>query len=679
MAFLHPAFLWALAALAIPVLIHLFQLRRFKRIDFTNVRMLAEVSVQTRARKKVQHWLVLLARLLTITCLVLAFAQPYIPTVDSTTKAGQRAVSLYVDDSFSMDGENTGGRLLDQARAGAQDAVMRYAATDRFQVLTGRFEGRQQVLMGRDEAQEAATQVQVGPYARPISQVLARQREALSSSDAPVKRALLFTDLQRSVTDVDNWVNDTLVPTVIVPIPASRPDNLSIDSVWFDSPVRRAGQNEALTVRIRNHGEQELVNVPLRLTINGRQRAMSNFSVEGGASIDTTLHFTQGPPGLYHGEVLLNDQPVTFDDRMAISYRVSEQLRVLLIGGRDATGDGAVRRVFQGYSLHRFSEQALRAVDLSQLESHDLVILNALPEVPGGLAQALQQFMEDGGSVVLFPPRGENPAGHAQYFSNLGLAAPQRMDTATIKVDRIDLEHPFYREIFQSMPRNVDLPMSRERWSLRPPAGSDVLLRLRDGSPYLARVDRGKGSAYFFASPLDAAAGNLIDHGLFAASLLRMAELSRPMGALYHSIGAEALIPLEGYEQSGDAVPHLKGPNGVDLVPEIRRLPASVAMVLHDQDLPDGIYAVTAGKDTLLTLALNLSRRESDLSAYSADELRELLDARGLSSFTVLDATPDDLSLRLDELDQGRKLWKWFILLALLFLAAEVFLIRLLR
>mgnify|MGYP000334819254 CR=1 FL=1 len=60
MSFLHPAFLWALAALAIPVLIHLFQLRRFKRIDFPNVRLLAEVSQQTRARKKVQHWLVLL-------------------------------------------------------------------------------------------------------------------------------------------------------------------------------------------------------------------------------------------------------------------------------------------------------------------------------------------------------------------------------------------------------------------------------------------------------------------------------------------------------------------------------------------------------------------------------------------------------------------------------------------
>ncbi|MBK7296322.1 MAG: BatA domain-containing protein [Flavobacteriales bacterium] len=129
MSFLHPAFLWALAALSIPVLIHLFQLRRFKRIDFPNVRFLAEITQQTRARKKVQHWLVLLARLLALASLVLAFAQPYIPSANTNVVAGQRAVSLYVDDSYSMDGQNAQGRLLDQARKGAQDAVMAYSAT----------------------------------------------------------------------------------------------------------------------------------------------------------------------------------------------------------------------------------------------------------------------------------------------------------------------------------------------------------------------------------------------------------------------------------------------------------------------------------------------------------------------------------------------------------------------
>lgn len=679
MAFTHPAFLWALAALAIPVLIHLFQLRRFKRIDFPNVRFLAEVSQQTRARKKVQHWLVLLARLLALTCLVLAFAQPYLPSGTGTTKAGQRAVSIYIDDSYSMDGQNARGRLLDQARKGAQDAVMAYSPTDRFQLLSGRFEGRQQLLLGRDEALAAAAQTDVSPFTRPLSHVLARQREALARSEAPVKRAFLFTDLQRSITDVDAWTNDTLIPTVLAPLPPSRPDNLSIDSAWFGSPVRRVGQNEVLHVRIRNHGEQELVNVPLRLDLNGRQRALATFSVGGGSTVDTTLRFTSDKAGNQYGRITLDDQPVVFDDHLWIAYRVIERLRVLLVSGGDAASDRSVADVFAGDSLHVFTTQPFRTLDLAALANNDLVVLNALPEVASGLARSLKSFVEGGGSLAVFPPANGDPGGHAAVFAQFGAAAPERMDTALIKVDRIDLDKPFYRDVFERMQRNVDLPVVRERWRLRPSAGSDVLLRMQDGTPYLAATRHGKGTVYLCATPLAEPAGNFTRHAFFITSLLRMAELSRPMGPLYHTIGAEVSIPLEGVELAGDGVPHLLGPDGLDLVPEVRRSPGGTALVLHDQDLPGGSYAVTVGSDTVSMLALDQSRRESDLSSHTPGELKELLAQRGLTSFSVLDTDAGDLSLRLNELDQGRKLWKGFILLALLFLLAEVLLIRYLR
>ncbi|MBX2973489.1 MAG: BatA and WFA domain-containing protein [Flavobacteriales bacterium] len=676
MSFIHPAFLWALTALAIPVLIHLFQLRRFKRIDFPNVRFLTEVSQQTRARKKVQHWLVLLARCLAISCLVLAFAQPYIAGGNGAVKAGQRAVSLYVDDSYSMDGRNAQGRLLDQARKGAQDAVMAYNATDRFQVLTGHFSGREQLLLGRDEALESIAQADVGPYSRALSKVLLRQREALATSDARSKRAILFTDLQRANTDVGNWTNDTLVPTVIVPLSPAAPDNLSIDSAWFATPVRRAGQDEVLHVRIRNHGAQELVNVPLRLDIDGRQRAVASFSVAGGAEVDTTLRFLGDGPGDHWGVVSINDQPVVFDDRLYLAYRVSDRLRVLLVTGNDATADRAVTNVFGLDSAHTFTAQPYRALDLAALKEQDLVVLNALPDVPGGLSRALVDFVEAGGSIAVFPPTQGDPARYIEFFASMGAAPPTRMDTGMVKVDRIDLEEPFYRAIFQTMPRNVELPVVRERWSLRPAAGSDVLLRLQDGTPWLARSSKGEGSVYLCASPLAESASNLTRHSLFATSLLRMAELSRPMGTLYHTIGDEARIALDGISTGTDEPPHLKGPNGIDLVPEVRRAPGRTDLLLHDQDLPDGPYFVTLGPDTVQAVALNLARREGDLRAYTADELQAALTERGLTSYTVVDAIGNDLSLRLNELDQGRKLWKWFILFALLFLAAEVFLIR---
>ena len=678
MAFAYPAFLWALTALAIPVLIHLFQLRRFKRIDFPNVHLIAEVSQQTRARKKVQHWLVLLARLLAVTALVLAFAQPYV--VGSRSNAvGDRAVSIYVDDSHSMDGEGAQGRSLDVARKGAGEAIMQQGPTSQFQVLTGRFDGRAQLLVGRDEALETVSRVTAGPFTRPLSQVMMRQREALTRSAAPVKRAYVFTDLQRSITDVEAWTGDSATETYIVPVQPAVRENLSIDSVWFQSPVRRKGQRETLTVRISNRGEQELINVPLRLNLNGQQRALGTFTLAGGATVDTTLRFTNEHSGPHWGEVVLDDAPIRFDDHLFVAYTVLDRLSVMLIGGADSGSDADVARVFADDSTHTFTVKDLRAIDPSSLAGQDLIIVNGLPEITSGLGQALDGFIDAGGSVVLFPPASVGPAGHSDLFSRLGMGARAVADTVGQKVDRIDLDRPFYRDIFSTMPRNVDLPQTRERWDLRLPAGSDALLRMQDGSIYLAGLARGKGTFYPCSAPLSPAGGNFTRHGLFAATLLRMAELSRPSGMLYHTVGGSTLLPMEGFDPAAEQVPHLRGPNGLDLIPEVRRIGGITHLVLHDQDLVDGPYAVTLDTDTVRMVALNLDRRESDLAMFSVEEVREALERNGAKHITILDNDGGDLSLRLAELDQERKLWKWFIALALLFLLAEVLLIRFLR
>jgi hypothetical protein len=184
---------------------------------------------------------------------------------------------------------------------------------------------------------------------------------------------------------------------------------------------------------------------------------------------------------------------------------------------------------------------------------------------------------------------------------------------------------------------------------------------------------------YICASPLSEEGGTFTRHALLPTSLLRMAELSRPMGTLYHIIGEEAVIPLDGVEVTGEGAAHLKGPEGVDMVPELRRSMAGTSLVLHDQDLVPGAYAVVLGTDTLQLLALDLPRTESDLSAFSIEGLRTAIAQRGLIGFSVLETSAEDLSLSLKELDQGVKLWKWFVIAALLFLTLEILLIRLER
>jgi len=230
--------------------------------------------------------------------------------------------------------------------------------------------------------------------------------------------------------------------------------------------------------------------------------------------------------------------------------------------------------------------------------------------------------------------------------------------------------------VFTELPRNVDLPTVRQRYRWSPTAGAGILLRTQDDQPFLSRHRVQEGQVFVAASPLDPAGGVFIRHALFVTSLLRMAESSRNSGPLYHVIGSDRLVQIPGLEAPGEQGFQLLGPEGTALLAETRRSPAGLGLMVEGEDLPAGPYAVTSGRDTLALLALVHDREESSRDLMRPEELREQLVRAGLSAYQVADLAPDGVSLSLDGLDRGRKLWPWFILLALLFLAAEVVLIR---
>ncbi|MBK8339972.1 MAG: hypothetical protein IPK99_08240 [Flavobacteriales bacterium] len=203
----------------------------------------------------------------------------------------------------------------------------------------------------------------------------------------------------------------------------------------------------------------------------------------------------------------------------------------------------ALSAVFRSDSGYVTEQRDLRAVDPKQLEEADLVVLNGTGEIPGGLAQQLKALVERGGALAVFPPKEDGLDAYNALLGQLTVGQYGGKDTVTTKVARIDLDLPFYREVFSELPRNVDLPTVRQRYRWSPRAGAEVLLRSQDGQPYLTRHAAQQGQVFVGASPLDPAGGSFIRHALFVTSLLRMAESSRNSGALYHVIGSERLVP----------------------------------------------------------------------------------------------------------------------------------------
>jgi Aerotolerance regulator N-terminal len=676
MALLHPSWLWALSALAIPIYLHLFHLQRYKRLDFPNVRFLQLAAQRAQAMHKVQHWAVLVVRCLGIMGLVLAFCQPYLPGPSGAATTGQRALSVFVDDSYSMDGQNPQGRLLDQARKGAQEAVLSTSAADRFQLITAKANGQQQLLLSQEEALDAATQVQSGPYGASLGRVLQRQREALSRSTASAKRAILFTDLQRTTTDVENWTDNAEIPTLIVPLTPASSDNLALDSVWFQDPLRRVGAAEKLHLRIRNHGTTRRENVPMELLLDGQRRAVGTLSVSAGAAVDTALVFTHEKSGWRRGEVRITDGSVAFDDRLPLAFVVAERLNVLQIEGEAQQANQAVGAVFSMDSAYAYRASPYRSLDLGDLRGTDLVVLNGPAEVSSGLVSALLEFVENGGSLAFFPAEGVPSGQYAQLLAALGASTLGEVDTTSTRVERMDLQQPFFRDVFTQLPRNVQLPTVRYRYALRTQAGATTLLRMLNGSPFLSMHRVGKGTVYLCAAPLTDVGGTFTAHALFVTSLLRMAELSRPLEPLYSMLGALQPLVLHNAAPFTNATLQLVNAQGARYTPTCKPTPTGTVVQLDELEMEAGIYAAVQAKDTLAWIALAQPRSESDLRSYAAEELKETLAARGLSTFALAPNGVEQLSVSLATLDQGTPLWTWFVWCALICLVIETLLLR---
>ena len=668
MSFLYPTFLWALALIAIPVIIHLFYFRRFRKVYFSNVRFLREVKEETSMRSRLRNLLVLLLRCLAVAALVLAFAQPFLPVADGVL-SGRKSVSVYVDNSFSMAAESDRAPLLQVARDRARAVVEAYGPEDRFQVLTNAFRGRDQRLVGQQEALDAIEEIRVGPESRPLSRVLQRQESALATGNLDNRLAYLISDFQRNVTDLE--APDSLLQVSLLPLAAVQERNVAIDSVWFDAPVPQLNQNNLLLVRVRNYGDQDQDNVRLSLDYAGQTKPVGTLRVPAGTEVTDSvfLNISSGGPGT--ARLNITDFPVEFDDSYFISFRTTDRVRVLQIDG-DGTFDRNLTAAL-GLAVFEPTQVPIQRVDYGGLGNYQLVVLTDLPELASGLAEQLRQYIRGGGNVLLFPPAGADVNGYNAFLRAVPADELGTYQEQSREVSGLNDEEFVFNGVFENRRAALNLPTTAGNYALSRfgGRGQETLLSYRDGSTALAKYAVGDGNLYLSTAPLDPAVNNLsLNAEVFIPMLYKMGISSGRRRPAAYTIGRDEAIETNRRPGETELVYKLRGPGG-EFIPEQRALGNRVALGLGGQVPEAGVYDLAIGDETVDAFAFNYDRAESDLSYTPAEELA------ALPGYTVIEAdNPAALTADVRARNEGRPLWRYFVWATLLFLLAEALLLR---
>ncbi|PRY53185.1 putative membrane protein (TIGR02226 family) [Arcticibacter pallidicorallinus] len=672
MRFLFPEFLFALGLIAVPVIVHLFNFRRFKRVYFSNVSLLKKVELETTGSRQVKRYALLLCRSLAVAFLVLAFARPYVADHEGAAGADAKYVSVYIDNSYSMEAVSREGSLLEEAKKKAKDIAAVYGANTKIQLVTNDFEGLHQRLMTKEEFQEAVDTIRISARSRSVREVLDRQNMLFSGKPVNSKVAYFLSDFQRNLWDGQQVGTDSLSRYSLVKLKAEGLTNISIDSLWFVSPLHKPGGPEQLVVRLRNNSDNKAEQVTVKLQVGGHQKALSSVDIEGRQDALDTLAFNSPASGWQEASVAIVDNPFTFDDRYFFTYPVRESLPILILDNKEP--NVYVDAVYRSEAFFKAEHTDVGHVNYSWLDAYPMVVLPGSASISEGLIQRLTEYVRKGGTLFLFPP-SEGKLSELESLSlRLGIDKPLGRVEETVKTDYMDRSHSIFRDVFQAIPRNMDLPEAKSyvRYSDMIRSSRRTLLKFENKHLLLAQYAVGAGQVFLSAVAADEESSNLVRHSLFVPIMYQSAFSSLRDQPLYYTLGKDELINLKSSDSGSREGLRLRDGDS-EIIPDIRQTESGVRMFISDQVIQPGIYDLTRGDRLISKVAFNINPSESDLSYLSDDMLEKVFPD---AASKLYDTADNMLASEIKAENYGVQLWKLCLILSLICLAAEILLLR---
>ena len=671
MQFLFPTFLYLITAVAVPVVIHLSRLRRPRHLVFTNTSFIKEASLTAARFQNVKHLLILIARVLGISAIVFAFSQPFI-SAQNDDFAKAENISIKLDNSSSMQTSGVEGTLLEEGVFRARNVIEGYDSDTRFK------------LIGRKNNTITKSEIELE-----LSLLKSKNNESgvldfikMVDSHSMKGPTYIFSDFQKS-----NF-NPKLLSQIVsnqklifIPLLKNKTGNIYIDSIWINDDVVRSRTNISLYIRLRNGGDLQVDDCPVKVILGNKQVATYRTTVKARQAVTKVVQIQIGEGNVTLGKIVTDDTSVRYDNTYYFTMQPAAPIQVLEVGENPVA-----QHVYANEPLFNYQFTKPQLINYEKLSQANVLLLGEVPQIELGLREGISALLKRGGSVVIVPPAEEKNRSHyQQLFKGLGLGTVQWETLKEIpegrEVKMPSRQETFFQNVFGAQQKVVTMPRVTPvlRWSR---TGRDIL-RLQDGESYLAEFASGSGRVYVFSAPFDPAYSDFVEHALFVPVMYRMAMLSyrNEQRPAYRLDQRTVNFTLLSEGASGDGS---RGGNGglrlvkdsLTLIPAQRVQGKQVQLdVPSEMDTP-GFYQVQRAGKTLTTLAFNGNKRESELAAYSAAELRAIIGPNRPNVRVVEDGPKGEALAALHSGQAGQPLWRYFLALALVALLAEALLIR---
>jgi hypothetical protein len=637
MQFKYPEILWGLLLLLIPILIHLFQLRRFKKTPFTNVKFLKQVVTESRKSSTLKKWLLLLARLGLLAALVIAFAQPFIANESALQ---EKETVFYLDNSFSMNGEIENGNLFKNT---IQEFIKAIPKDQRFTLFTNNqvFKDVEIKDIQNDLLNLNVTSEQLG-----VAEIVLKGNTYFSNEAGIQKNLVLISDFQQrmgAIQKVDSISNVNI--TYIKPA-NNKIINTSIDSVFIGD--RTNGTIELVAQLSTNSSEQT---VPVSLF--NEEVLIAKTAAKFDDIKNAEVRFTVNANDVILGKVALTDTGLDYDNQFYFNLDKKSKIKVLVISNTPAD---YLNRIYSNDEF-ALTSSSLEQLNYSAIDNQDLVVFNEIQKIPNSLITAIKSFSTNGGTYVLIPAID----GDLNSYNELATLNNSRYVNAIVQemaISTIKTEHPIFANVFDKNVTDFQFPKVKERFKIT--TKDPIAIEFQNKEPFLI----GSNNAYFFAASINNDNSNFKNSPLIVPTFYNMGINSLKLLPLYASLRNQVEIELPITLQQDDIIKIANEKN--EFIPQQGVLPKKVQINFIENPKEAGIYRIMHNDNTIRHISFNDNRKESEL-LYSQIPVENN------------NSSLSDFFLESQKNNAINEFWKWFAILALAFVLIETLLQRFLK
>jgi hypothetical protein len=639
MQFKHPEILYFLFLLVIPILVHLFQLRRFKKEYFTNVRFLKQLSIQTRKSSKIKKWLLLTTRLLLLTCIIIAFAQPFFKAKDSKNSSNEMYIVL--DNSFSMQAKGQKGELLKRA---VQELLENTPENQNFSLITN------SETFWNTNIKSIQKELQNLPYSPLPFQLESAMAKIKSKKSLFNKDVIVITDAvglePKQLKSIDTESNTYFI------IPKSeQKNNASIDSVFIHQTLDDFYE---IGLKISVFGENNK-QLPVALYNQNKLIAKTLTKIDTKEKI---IYFTI-PKKNFHGFASISDNGLQYDNNLYFSISAPKKINNISIGVTEKSN--FLSRIYTPNEFN-YSNSTIETLDYNTLEKQNAIVLNELDQIPQALQTTLKSFVAKGGNLILIPSAKNSTENLNLFLSNFGTIQFKTLEKKEKLITKINFNHPLLNGVFENKIENFQYPKTNNSFEII--AASPAVLNYEDQTVFLTSINNPIGSFYVFAAPLHSENSNFQQSPLIVPIFYKMAVNNQNNVVNSIIIGNNTNLFIDT-SLSKDAILNVK--NGAEsFIPIQQILNNKVKLMFNELPVQAGNFSVFNKNEILENISFNYNRTESNIEFVVENLVSNYETSESIASlFDTLETDRTDNSI-----------WKWFVIFALLFLIIEMAIIR---